>query len=64
MSGEPASAVFGRAHKAIDAGEHGANGNDLLGMATAAGDERLVRLLVEAGADPNGHNVHGWTALH
>ena len=42
----------------------GTNGNDLLGMATATGDERLVALLLVAGADPAGANVHGWTALH
>jgi ankyrin repeat protein len=42
----------------------GTNGNDLLGMATATCDERLVELLLAAGADPAGANVHGWTALH
>jgi ankyrin repeat protein len=42
----------------------GANANDLLGMATATCDERLVALLLEHGADPAGANVHGWTALH
>ena len=42
----------------------GTNGNDLLGMATATCDERLVALLLERGADPAGANVHGWTALH
>ena len=42
----------------------GANANDLLGMATATCDERLVALLLERGADPGGTNVHGWTALH
>ncbi len=42
----------------------GTNGNDLLGMATATRDERLVRVLLDAGADPSAANVHGWTALH
>jgi ankyrin repeat protein len=42
----------------------GTNGNDLLGMATATCDERLVALLLEAGSDVAGANVHGWTALH
>lgn len=42
----------------------GANRNDLLGMATATCDERLVALLLERGADVAGANVHGWTALH
>jgi ankyrin repeat protein len=42
----------------------GTNGNDLLGMATATGDERLVALLLERGADPGSANAHGWTALH
>ena len=43
---------------------NGTNGNDLLGMATATGDERTVRLLLERGADPAHRNAHGWTALH
>jgi ankyrin repeat protein len=42
----------------------GTNGNDLLGMATATGDERTVRLLLDRGADPDHQNAHGWTALH
>ncbi len=42
----------------------GTNGNDLLGMAGATGDERLVALLLERGADPQSANAHGWTALH
>jgi ankyrin repeat protein len=42
----------------------GTNGNDLLGMATATCDERLVALLLAAGSDVAGANVHGWTALH
>jgi ankyrin repeat protein len=43
---------------------NGTNGNDLLGMATATGNERTVRLLLERGADPAHRNAHGWTALH
>jgi ankyrin repeat protein len=42
----------------------GTNGNDLLGMATATCDERLVTLLLEYGADPARANAHGWTPLH
>jgi ankyrin repeat protein len=42
----------------------GTNGNDLLGMATATCDERLVAALLEHGADPSHANAHGWTALH
>lgn len=42
----------------------GTNGNDLLGMATAIDDERLVALLLERGANPTRRNMHGWTALH
>jgi ankyrin repeat protein len=42
----------------------GTNGNDLLGMATATGDERTVRLLLARGADPAHQNAHGWTPLH
>jgi ankyrin repeat protein len=42
----------------------GTNGNDLLGMATATGDERLSRILLDHGADPARGNVHGWTPLH
>jgi ankyrin repeat protein len=42
----------------------GTNGNDLLGMATATCDERLVALLLDRGADPRAANVHGWTPLH
>jgi ankyrin repeat protein len=42
----------------------GTNGNDLIGMATATCDERLVALLLERGADPASANVHGWTPLH
>src|SRR4051812_23604547 len=39
----------------------GTNGNDLLGM---AGDLRIVRLLLDRGADPNRGNDYGWTKLH
>jgi ankyrin repeat protein len=42
----------------------GTNGNDLLGMATATCDERLVALLLERGADVARGNDHGWTPLH
>jgi ankyrin repeat protein len=42
----------------------GTNGNDLLGMATATGDEHTVGLLLDRGADPAHQNAHGWTALH
>jgi ankyrin repeat protein len=42
----------------------GTNGNDLLGMAGATGDERLTALLLERGADPASANAHGWTPLH
>jgi ankyrin repeat protein len=42
----------------------GTNGNDLLGMAGATCDERLVRVLLDAGADPRRGNAHGWTPLH
>jgi ankyrin repeat protein len=42
----------------------GTNGNDLLGLASATCDERLVSVLLEAGADVAHGNAHGWTALH
>lgn len=42
----------------------GTNGNDLLGLASATCDERLVSVLLEAGADVARANAHGWTALH
>jgi ankyrin repeat protein len=42
----------------------GTNENDLLGMASATCDERLVRVLLERGADVRRGNVHGWTPLH
>ncbi len=42
----------------------GTNGNDLLGMASATCDERLVAILLERGADVSQANAHGWTALH
>ena len=44
--------------------EVGTNGNDLLGMAGATCDERLVAVLLERGADVARGNVHGWTPLH
>ncbi|WP_033291997.1 ankyrin repeat domain-containing protein [Amycolatopsis jejuensis] len=46
------------------ASARGTNGNDLLGMASATHDERLVRILLDHGADPARANAHGWTALH
>jgi ankyrin repeat protein len=46
------------------AGAVGTNGNDLLGMAGSTCDERLVRILLDAGADPTRGNNHGWTPLH
>jgi ankyrin repeat protein len=42
----------------------GTNGNDLLGMAGATCDERLVAVLLERGADVRRGNAHGWTPLH
>lgn len=42
----------------------GTNGNDLLGLASATCDERLVSVLIERGADVSRGNAHGWTALH
>jgi ankyrin repeat protein len=42
----------------------GTNENDLLGMASATCDERLVRVLLDRGADVTRGNVHGWTPLH
>jgi ankyrin repeat protein len=42
----------------------GTNDNDLLGMASATCDERLVALLLDRGADVTHANVHGWTPLH
>jgi ankyrin repeat protein len=44
--------------------EVGTNGNDLLGMASATCDERLVAVLLKRGADVARGNVHGWTPLH
>ncbi len=44
--------------------EVGTNGNDLLGMAGATHDERLVELLLDRGADIARGNAHGWTPLH
>jgi ankyrin repeat protein len=42
----------------------GTNGNDLLGLAAGTCDERLVAVLLEAGADVARGNAHGWTPLH
>jgi ankyrin repeat protein len=74
-AGEP----FARAYRAVEAHDvaalraeldrfpdlvaaRGTNDNDLLGM--AVGDEALVDLLLERGADPTRGNAHGWTPLH
>lgn len=46
------------------ASARGTNGNDLLGLAAGTCDERLVRVLLEHGADPAAANAHGSTALH
>jgi len=46
----------------------GTNGNDLLGLAANAvcgrRDQAMVRELLARGADPDGANDRGWTALH
>ena len=42
----------------------GTNDNDLLGMASASCDERLVAVLLDHGADVTRGNAHGWTPLH
>src|SRR6201991_5093536 len=42
----------------------GTNGNDLLGLAAGTCDERLVAVMLAAGADVARGNAHGWTALH
>jgi ankyrin repeat protein len=42
----------------------GTSGNDLLGLASATCDERLVTVLLARGADVAHANVHGSTALH
>jgi ankyrin repeat protein len=42
----------------------GTNGNDLLGMAGAVDDDRLIALLLARGADLRRGNAHGWTPLH
>jgi len=42
----------------------GENRNTLVAMAAGTCDERTVTLLLQAGADPDRPNVHGWTALH
>ncbi|SFB12496.1 Ankyrin repeat-containing protein [Amycolatopsis marina] len=55
-------ALVGRFPELVHA--RGTNGNDLLGMATATCDERLVQVLLDRGADPARANAHDWTALH
>ena len=42
----------------------GTNGNDLVNLAAATCDDRLVETLLEHGAESGRGNVHGWTALH
>lgn len=42
----------------------GTNGNDLMGLAAATCDERLVEVLLARGADVARGNAHGWTPLH
>ncbi len=42
----------------------GTNGNDLLALASATCDERLLEVLLSRGADVARGNAHGWTALH
>lgn len=59
---EALAALLDRFPELVDA--RGTNDNDLLGMATATGDERLLRVLLGRGADPDRANAHGWTALH
>jgi ankyrin repeat protein len=56
------AALLDRYPELVDA--TGTNGNDLLGMAAGTCDERLVRLLLDRGADVTRGNVHGWTPLH
>jgi ankyrin repeat protein len=77
IAGEPFAAAY-RAVEARDAGAlaalldahpelvaaRGTNGNDLLGFAGAMGDDRLIGMLLERGADVRRGNAHGWTPLH
>jgi ankyrin repeat protein len=56
------SAVLSRFPELVTA--RGTNGNDLLGLASATCDERMVALLLSQGADVARGNAHGWTALH
>jgi len=76
-SGEPFAAAY-RAIEARDAAglaalldahpelvaARGTNGNDLLGMAGAMDDDRLLDVVLERGADLERGNAHGWTVLH
>jgi ankyrin repeat protein len=77
LSSEPFARAFQllRAHDVDGLGElldqfptlvtaQGTNGNDLLGLASATCDERLVSLLVSRGADVRHGNAHEWTVLH
>jgi Ankyrin repeats (3 copies) len=78
QSGEEPPTPFVLAYRAVEANDcdrlvelldrfpdlvvqRGTNGNDLLGM---AGEQAIVSLLLERGADPNRGNDYGWTKLH
>jgi ankyrin repeat protein len=77
--GRESPSSFMLAYRAVEAGDtdvlrglldrdpglvraRGTNGNDLLGL--AGGNQALVRLLLERGADANRGNHYGWTILH
>jgi len=77
--GRESPSSFMLAYRAVEAGDtdvlrglldrdpelvriRGTNGNDLLGL--AGGNQALVRLLLERGADANRGNDYGWTILH
>ena len=64
--GEALGALLDRYPGLVSA--RGTNGNDLLGLAANAvcgrRDQAMVRELLARGADPDGANDRGWTALH